>query len=96
MSLNEWFNTKIVLINYTFLGTKRDMWKIMPPQLSQRILAILLNDSLAILTARYSRVIYSEAHPHSVPIIVVELIYNNSGSRLSLQMKPEFNSVWIL
>lgn len=37
---------------------QRDMWKIMPPQLAQRILAIILNDSLAILTARYSKVCY--------------------------------------
>jgi hypothetical protein len=35
---------------------QRDMWRIMPPQLAQRILAIIINDSLAILCNRYAKV----------------------------------------
>lgn len=33
------------------------MWHKMPPQLSQRILAIIINDSLAILASRYAKVL---------------------------------------
>lgn len=43
-------------VGLIFSGMQRDMWRIMPPQLSQRVLGIILNDSLGILVARYSRV----------------------------------------
>lgn len=38
------------------LGMQRDMWKIMPPALSQRILGMIMSRSLAILVPRYSHV----------------------------------------
>lgn len=40
---------------YFLRSFQRDMWSIMPPQLSQRIFSIILNDSLAILASRYGK-----------------------------------------
>ncbi|CAL8098796.1 unnamed protein product [Orchesella dallaii] len=46
----------IQMWTYFLKAFQRDMWRIMPPQLAQRILAIIINDSLAILANRYSKI----------------------------------------
>lgn len=37
-------------------GTREDLWKTVPPKMAQRVLAGMLNESLTILTVRYTQV----------------------------------------
>ncbi|XP_021923191.1 uncharacterized protein LOC110831470 isoform X2 [Zootermopsis nevadensis] len=40
-------------------GTREDLWKTVPPKMAQRVLAGMLNESLTILTVRYTQAIPS-------------------------------------
>lgn len=39
-------------------GTKEDLWNTVPPKMAQRVFAGMLNESLTILTVRYTQVCY--------------------------------------
>lgn len=39
------------------LGTKQDLWNTVPPKMAQRVFAGMLNETLTILTVRYTQVI---------------------------------------
>lgn len=39
-------------------GTKYDLWNSVPPNMAQRVLAGMLNETLSLLTVRYTQVIY--------------------------------------
>ncbi|CAG7815085.1 unnamed protein product [Allacma fusca] len=46
---------------YFLKSMQQDMWKIMPPQLAQRIFGIIVSDSLGVLVARYTKIKPAEA-----------------------------------
>lgn len=37
-------------------GTREDLWNTVPPKMAQRVFAGMLNESLTILTVRYTQV----------------------------------------
>ncbi|KAL1117774.1 hypothetical protein AAG570_004089 [Ranatra chinensis] len=45
-----------IIFFFFFSGTKDDLWNTVPPKTAQRIFAGMLNESLTILSVRYSRV----------------------------------------
>lgn len=38
-------------------GTKEDLWNTVPPKMAQRVFSGMLNESLTILTVRYTQVL---------------------------------------
>lgn len=40
-------------------GTQQDLWNSVPPNMAQRVFAGMINETLTILTVRYTQVIYS-------------------------------------
>ncbi|XP_060523495.1 uncharacterized protein LOC132700308 isoform X2 [Cylas formicarius] len=55
-------------------GTREDLWNTVPPKMAQRVFAGMLNESLTILTVRYTQSSPSEARSHLLLVDVSNLL----------------------
>ncbi|KAJ8976340.1 hypothetical protein NQ317_009792 [Molorchus minor] len=55
-------------------GTKEDLWNTVPPKMAQRVFAGMLNESLTILTVRYTHSIPSEARSKLLVVDISNLL----------------------
>ncbi|XP_055911935.1 uncharacterized protein LOC129945964 [Eupeodes corollae] len=56
-------------------GTKDDLWNSVPPKMAQRIFAGMLNETLSILTVRYSHIITSTARSQLHLVDICNLLF---------------------
>ncbi|ERL93898.1 hypothetical protein D910_11184 [Dendroctonus ponderosae] len=56
-------------------GTKEDLWNTVPPKMAQRVFAGMLNESLTILTVRYSQCLPSEARTELLLVDISNLLF---------------------
>lgn len=55
-------------------GTKQDLWNSVPPNMAQRVLAGMLNETLTILTVRYAQTLTSQARSQLLLVDVCNLL----------------------
>ncbi|XP_055846207.1 uncharacterized protein LOC129912111 [Episyrphus balteatus] len=56
-------------------GTKDDLWNSVPPKMAQRIFAGMLNETLSVLTVRYSHIITSTARSQLHLVDICNLLF---------------------
>ncbi|CAG9854540.1 unnamed protein product [Phyllotreta striolata] len=55
-------------------GTKEDLWNTVPPKMAQRVFAGMLNESLTILTVRYTQSVPSETRSRLIVVDISNLL----------------------
>ncbi|XP_037890187.1 uncharacterized protein LOC119637868 [Glossina fuscipes] len=56
-------------------GTKDDLWNSVPPKMAQRIFSGMLNDTLSVLTVRYSQIVTSHARAQLHLVDICNLLF---------------------
>uniref|UniRef100_A0A1A9WGB6 Uncharacterized protein n=1 Tax=Glossina brevipalpis TaxID=37001 RepID=A0A1A9WGB6_9MUSC len=56
-------------------GTKDDLWNSVPPKMAQRIFGGMLNDTLSVLTVRYSQIVTSHARAQLHLVDICNLLF---------------------
>lgn len=56
-------------------GTKADLWNSVPPNMAKRVLAGMLNETLTLLTVRYSQITPSAARSHLQLVDISNLLF---------------------
>ncbi|KAJ8922072.1 hypothetical protein NQ315_008713 [Exocentrus adspersus] len=74
MQGTEYQLTCLTKLKFRFVGTKEDLWNTVPPKIAQRVFSGMLNESLTILTVRYTQSCPSEARSQLLVVDISNLL----------------------